>query len=116
MATLSRIAPEIPVDDLSQAVAYYTQKLGFDLAMEIGNEYAIVQRDGIALHLFHDRPRSSARAGLHIFTHQLEDLHAELFQRGATITAPITLRSWGNRDFRVADTAGNTLKFTEPIA
>ena len=116
MATLSRIAPEIPVDDLSQAITYYNQKLGFELAMEIANEYAIVERDGIAIHLFSDRFCKSGRAGLHIFTHQLDELQDELFQRGATISAPITLRPWGNRDFRVIDLAGNTLKFTEPAA
>lgn len=114
MATLSRVAPEIPVDDLNQAVAYYTQRLGFTVATAIGNEYAIVERDGIALHLFEEHPPTSARAGLHLFTRELEDLHAELSQRGATMAAPITLQPWGNRDFRVTDSAGNVLKFTEP--
>ena len=116
MAILSRIAPEVPVDDLKQAIAYYTQKLGFELAMEIPNDYAIVERDGIAIHLFTQTPLTSGSAGLHIFTHQLQDLHDELCQRGAIISAPISRRPWGNRDFRVTDSAGNTLKFTEPLA
>jgi len=29
MSTLARIAPELPSDDLNEAVAYYEQKLGF---------------------------------------------------------------------------------------
>jgi uncharacterized glyoxalase superfamily protein PhnB len=113
MATLSRIAPEVPAHDINEAIAYYTQRLGFELAMRMADEYAIVERDGIAIHLFSEHPGKFAPAGLHIFTQQLDELHAELNRRGAIISAPITLRPWGNRDFRVSDSAGNTLKFTE---
>ena len=53
MSTLARIAPELPSDDLNEAVAYYEQKLGFKVALRLpGNEYAIVERDGVAIHLF----------------------------------------------------------------
>ncbi|MFN0102191.1 MAG: glyoxalase superfamily protein [Bryobacteraceae bacterium] len=115
MAKLSRIAPEIPVTDLRESVEYYEQKLGFQLVMEFpGGNYAIVERDEIAIHLFQDDTRSHSPAGVHIFTNQLDDLQAELQRRGAKLTQDVLLKPWGNRDFRVSDPSGNEIKFTEP--
>jgi catechol 2,3-dioxygenase-like lactoylglutathione lyase family enzyme len=115
MATLSRIAPEIPVLDLKKSVDYYREKLGFELAaLAPSEDYAVVERDGIAIHLFEQAANPCGPAGVHIFTHQLEELRAELYGRGAAICQEITRKPWGNRDFRVQDCAGNVLKFTEP--
>ena len=84
MATLSRIAPEIPVSDLGLAIDYYCQKLGFELAVDLADGYAIVERDGIAIHLFENEEGLSA-VSIHLFTHELDELHAELCSRGAAI-------------------------------
>jgi uncharacterized glyoxalase superfamily protein PhnB len=115
MAKLSRIAPEVPVADLEEAIEYYCQKLGFELAVELSG-YAIVERDGIAIHLFQTDAEPQTLVGVHIFTDELTELYAELQNRGAVICQDITKKPWGNRDFRVNDCAGNTLKFTEPAA
>jgi uncharacterized glyoxalase superfamily protein PhnB len=116
MATLSRIAPELPVSDLRGSIEYYEQKLGFQVALEMpAGDYAIVERDGIAIHLFRDDSGSHSPVGVHIFTHQLDELHAELQQRGARLTQQIVRKPWGNRDFRVNDDSGNEIKFTEPL-
>jgi uncharacterized glyoxalase superfamily protein PhnB len=117
MAKLARIAPELPSADLGRAVAYYAQKLGFEVAMRLPeNEYAIVERDGVAIHLFNDQSTKSAPVGVHIFTSDLDQLFAEFQTKGATITQKIEQKPWGNRDFRVRDEFGNELKFTEPLA
>jgi catechol 2,3-dioxygenase-like lactoylglutathione lyase family enzyme len=65
---LTRVAPEIPVADLEEALAYYGSKLGFALEMKMPDgDYAIVERDDVALH----------------FTDAIEELHAEIEGRGA---------------------------------
>jgi uncharacterized glyoxalase superfamily protein PhnB len=111
-ATISRIAPEVPVRDLRQSIEYYEQRLGFEPVMELPDgEYAIVERDGIAIHLFQDA--ATVPVGLHIFTGDLEELQEELLSRGAQVTQKIERKPWGNRDFRVRDVSGNELKFTE---
>jgi uncharacterized glyoxalase superfamily protein PhnB len=116
VATLSRIAPEFPVADLRQAIDYYEQKLGFLKVMELQEAaYAIVERDGIAIHLFQDGPRSHSPVAVHIFTDGLEEMEEELRRRGALIIQGIVRKPWGNRDFRVNDDSGNQLKFTEPL-
>ena len=117
MVKLSRIAPEIPVSNLKDSVKYYEQKLGFRVAMEMpdGN-YAIVERDDIAIHLFQDDAQRPSPVGIHIFTEDLEALHTELKNHGARISQEILRKPWGNRDFRVSDNSGYEIKFTEPLS
>jgi uncharacterized glyoxalase superfamily protein PhnB len=116
MVRLSRIAPELPVSNLKDSIEYYEQKFGFRVAMKMpeGN-YAIVERDDVAIHLFEDNSRSACPAGIHIFTEDLEALLAELQERGARVSQGILRKPWGNRDFRVNDDSGNEIKFTEPL-
>jgi uncharacterized glyoxalase superfamily protein PhnB len=116
MVKLSRIAPELPVSNLEKSLKYYEQRLGFQVAMRMpSGDYAIVERDDVAIHLFQD-VQSSAAVGIHIFTEDIEALHAELRQRGARISQGVLRKPWGNRDFRVNDDSGNEIKFTEPLA
>ncbi len=115
MVRLARIAPELPVTQLQSSLEYYEQKLGFEVAMQMPDgEYAIVERDDIAIHLFQANVRGTSPVAIHIFTQDLETLQAELRRRGARIVQEIVRKPWGNRDFRVTDDSGNVIKFTEP--
>ena len=117
MARLLRIAPELPALSLKSALDFYEHKLGFVVATRApGGEYAIVERDGVAIHLFPDPARKHLPVGVHLFTHQLESLRDDLLERGARLSQDIMRKPWGNRDFRVRDEYGNELKFTEPSA
>lgn len=105
----------MPVLNLANAVEYYQARLGFELKMTTpAGDYAVVQRDGVAMHLFAPDAASFHPVSVHIFTSDLDDLHAELKTAGATICQAIEKKPWGNRDFRVSDNSGNVLKFTEP--
>ena len=116
MVRLTRIAPEVPASDLQESIEYYRQKLGFELATNTpAGDYAIMERDGVAIHLFQDDAGSHARVGMHIFSGELDELHAELLQRGASVSQGIVRQPWGNRDFRVCDPSGNEIKLTEPL-
>jgi catechol 2,3-dioxygenase-like lactoylglutathione lyase family enzyme len=115
MAHLTRIAPELPARDLQKAIRFYEQTLGFRLVAEFpAGDYAIVERDDVSIHLFAGGSREQSPAGVHIFTHELDELQAEFLRRGARLSQPATLKPWGTRDFRVNDEFGNELKFTEP--
>jgi catechol 2,3-dioxygenase-like lactoylglutathione lyase family enzyme len=48
---LTGIAPQFLVDDLDRAIAYYCDKLGFELDFKYQSFYASVTRDGFAIHL-----------------------------------------------------------------
>jgi uncharacterized glyoxalase superfamily protein PhnB len=117
MARLSRVAPELPALNLKSALSFYEHRLGFRVATLMpGGEYAIVERDGVAIHLFSDPARKHSPAGVHIFTLELEGMRDECLERGAKLWQDIARKPWGNRDFRVRDDFGNELKFTEPSA
>jgi uncharacterized glyoxalase superfamily protein PhnB len=114
---LLRIAPELPASNLGAAIEHYEQKLGFRVAMQMPDgDYAIVERDDIAIHLFQDDKRSHSPVGIHIFTPDLDALYNELRQRSARLSQGIERKPWGNRDFRLKDDFGNEIKFTEPLS
>jgi uncharacterized glyoxalase superfamily protein PhnB len=116
MASLMRVAPELPVNDLAEALEHYRKHLGFAVVMTMPErDYAIVERDGVALHLFENGSRAHSPGSVHIFTTGLDELHAELQMRGAQLTQAIVRQPWGNRDFRAVDPSGNAIKFTEPL-
>jgi uncharacterized glyoxalase superfamily protein PhnB len=116
MPTLVRIAPEFPVSDVAASIEHYRRALGFSIAATMPEQdYAIMERDGVSIHLFRSEGRN-APASVHVFTDGLDDLQAELVGRGAHITQRIVPRPWGTRDFRVVDNSGNELKFTELLA
>jgi len=101
---------------MEEALAYYASRLGFHVAMTMPDgEYAIVQRDDVALHLFSDRTMPHSPVSVHIFTEGLDALSHELHARGARVSQEIVRQPWGNRDFRVTDPSGNVIKFTEPL-
>jgi uncharacterized glyoxalase superfamily protein PhnB len=79
-------------------------------------DYAIVERDGIAIYLFRDDTSNRSPVGIHIFTNELDDLYDELQNRGARLSQEIVRKPWGNRDFRVNDNSGNEIKLTEPLS
>lgn len=114
-ARLSRLAPELPAADMRTSIRYYVERLGFNLALEMEG-YAIVERDGVAIHLFDDVNQEHTPVGVHIFTRDLDELFAEFDARGAKVAQPIEAKPWGNREFRLLDAFGNELKFTEPLA
>ena len=113
--SLLRVAPELPVSDLRSSIEYYESKLGFQNVMTMpDHSYAIVERDGVAIHLFQTSGKHSPQS-LHVFADGLDQLHAELRERGAHLLQDIVRKPWGNRDFRVHDDFGNEIKFTEPL-
>lgn len=117
MTSLQRVAPEMPVSDMEKALDYYEQQLGFAVVMRMSDgEYAIVERDGVALHLYLDAVGKQSPGSIHIFAVGLDELISELKGRGARITHEIARQPWGNRDFRIADPSGNVIKYTEPSA
>jgi uncharacterized glyoxalase superfamily protein PhnB len=116
MPNLSKIAPELPVLSVPKSIEYYEVKLGFHTTMTMPDgDYAIVERDDVAIHLFQSGNGHSAPGSIHIFTEGLDELHSELQKRGAHIKQDIIRKPWGNRDFRVIDDSGNEIKFTEPL-
>ena len=48
---VTSLAPQFLVDDLSAAIAYYRDRLGFETDFVYESFYASVSRDGFSIHL-----------------------------------------------------------------
>jgi uncharacterized glyoxalase superfamily protein PhnB len=118
------IAPQFLVDDLNAAIAYYQDKLGFDLDFCYETFYASVSRNGCAIHLkcapktVSDRAQRKEQEHLdaYISVTGVATLHDELQSRGALIAKPLEERPWSCKDFHVEDCDGYLLCFSESTA
>jgi uncharacterized glyoxalase superfamily protein PhnB len=118
------MAAQFLVDDLEAAIAYYRERLGFELDFCYESFYASVSRDGHAIHLkcapktVADRAhrKREEHLDLHISVVGAATLHDELRSRGARIMKPLEQRPWACRDFYVEDLDGYILCFSEPTS
>lgn len=123
-AQITGIAPQFLVDDLERAIAYYRDKLGFELDFVYDSFYASVSRDGFAIHL-KDSPKLAAdrahrkeqeHMDAYVAVSGIRGLFSELQTRGAVVIKPLEERPWACLDFYVEDPDGYILCFSELIA
>ena len=110
---LTGAAPVLSVTDLSAALAYYEQALGFEVTFRWGEPvtYACLCRDEVQLHL---APASltgkvAGQGQLCLFVRDVDAIHAELAARGARILKPPHSYDYGMREFDLLDPDGNRL-------
>jgi uncharacterized glyoxalase superfamily protein PhnB len=120
------------VPNVRQAAEYYRDVLGFDLdpidgvfqpsPLEAGGVYAIVKRAGVWIHFQIRRGELSARqrpaheCDVYLYVTGLDEIYAELQQRGAAIRQPPQLAPYGIRELLVEDLNGFRLTFGECVA
>jgi catechol 2,3-dioxygenase-like lactoylglutathione lyase family enzyme len=115
------LVPQFLVDDLSAAIAYYRDSLGFELDFVYESFYASVSRDGFSMHL-KCAPKTAAdrihrkqneHLDAYVGVQGIEALFDELKSKGALIIRSLEERPWGCRDFYVEDPDGYLLCFSE---
>lgn len=106
---LRQLLPELPVSDVSAAVAYYQKVLGFRINYA-QDDLGVMDRDDVTLVLI---PRSAKQGtgSCYAYIRDADALHAELTARGADVQGRPVSRPWGLRDFSVLDLDGNRLTF-----
>jgi uncharacterized glyoxalase superfamily protein PhnB len=115
------LAPQFLVDDLSAAVAYYRDRLGFEPDFVYESFYASVSRDGFSIHLkcapktLADRAHRKQNEHLdaYVGVRGVETLFDELKSNGAHIIRSLEERPWSCKDFYVEDLDGYILCFSE---
>jgi catechol 2,3-dioxygenase-like lactoylglutathione lyase family enzyme len=118
---INGIAPQFLVDDLDRAIAYYRDKLGFEVDFVYESFYASVTRDGFAIHLkcapemagYREHRKQNEHLDAYISVSGIRELFSELETRGARVTKPLEERPWACLDFYVEDPDGNVLCFSE---
>ena len=113
------LAAIFQVGDLPEALAFYTDVLGFEIAWTWGDppSYASVCRDRVEINLGAPKQgEATAPRAAYITVTNIDAYYAGLCARGAVVTVPIGDRDYGMRDFTIADPSGNTISYGQAIA
>jgi len=118
---LKSFAPQLLVDDLDRAIAFYRDVLGFLFGPPWGGFYAIGARDGFAVHLkcapktSEDRANRKRNGHLDVYADVVgvAALHEACKAKGATIVKPLARTPWGTDDFYIEDPDGYIIAFGE---
>src|SRR4028119_971426 len=118
MAQFKIVHPVLPARNVSEAISYYTEKLGFRLAFrdnENDPKYAGVERDGVELHIqWHDEKDFGKveRLALRFVIDDVDALFEEYRDKGVFHSrTALQDTPWGTREFAFYDLNGNGLFF-----
>ena len=120
--TILAAEPQLYVTDMATALAFYTGKLGFTVALSYGEPafWAQVARDGGRLHLrpSGQRPVSDAFRAKEgdalcatLTVDAAEPLFLEYQAAGVIFHQTLRTEPWGARTFIIADPDGNLIAF-----
>ncbi len=120
-ADLSYIAPVLRVEDLARSLAFYRDRLGFEVKFVYEGFYADVCRDGCHVHLKCAAPIPRDQAELEradhidvcIVARQAAMLYADLNAAGVPISVALREMPYGT-EFYVRDPDGYILGVVQP--
>lgn len=115
--SLQRSTPIFSVLDLQQALDWYQNVLGFEVAWTWGNptSRASVCRDEVEVNLAMAPAEKAGMSAAYFVVTGVNAYHDLIMQAGGRIAATLGDRPYGMRDFSVLDPAGNELSFGESI-
>jgi len=107
---MQKALPELPVDDVAAAVAYYRDVLGFRINYQ-QDDLGVMDRDEITVLLIPRTERHTGIGSAYFYIENADALYAELRAKGANAQGEPVSHPWGLRDFEVLDLARNQLRF-----
>ncbi len=117
---MEKAIPQLPVDDLATAKAFYIDQLGFRIAWEVSEDghsgLLGIARGGIEITLFSPQAESGHGRDACVAL-QVEDTDAyynEWSPKVKVLRAPKD-EPWGSRTFDLLDPSGNTLFVMGPL-
>ncbi len=117
---VTALVPQLRTTDLEGAIAFYTEKLGFELAFRYEDFYAGISAGNHLIHLKltdHPDPSIEFVRGEHLHLHITVDDLGPVLDRvrasGAKIVEEMTERPWGMKEFVVEDLDGHTIYFAQ---
>ena len=125
-ATLGAIAPSFVSGDVPAAIAFYRDRLGFELRFAEPDApfFAIVGRDAVQIFLKSEEGVAPApnrtrhrhlRWDAYVYTADPDTLAAEYARSGVTFATPLQDTQDGLRGFEIDDADGYRLFFGRPL-
>jgi len=119
--TLKSLEPILWVRSIEDSVAFYQEKLGFELQFAMTGDggkmlHASVVNGDVALMLGDAADRSrGGGAELYTYAENVDEYYARVRAAGAQFTQEITDQYWGDRTFTVTDPDGYVLTFAQTV-
>jgi predicted enzyme related to lactoylglutathione lyase len=113
-------APVLRVPDVVAAADYYRDRFGFEINFIWGEppQYATTSRDHVLVHFTKAdaaTPAPGPASNIYVFVTDIDEVHDELRERGAHISAGLETWPYGMREFAVEDLNGYRLCFGEGV-
>ena len=106
--TVRRVVPNLPSRNVEESRAFYTGLFGFRVAMDMGFLVTLASPSNptAQVSLAKADGKGPSAPTLTIEVEDVDAVHAEAVRRGATITHPLTLETFGVKRFGVSDPDG----------
>jgi catechol 2,3-dioxygenase-like lactoylglutathione lyase family enzyme len=106
--SIKRVVPDIACDALDESRAFFTEVLGFEVAMDMGWILTLVSPDVPAaqITLFPDGEGSSPSPDITVEVDDVDDAHEAVVRAGHEVVYTLTDEEWGVRRFFVKDPSG----------
>ena len=125
---MKQLTPILYVRSIEDAVAFYRDKLGFELGFSMPGPdgrmaHASVKHGDVELMIGYkmgtngsiDMSGLGGGPELYISMDGVDDYHAYVRDTGAPVTAELTDQFWGDRTFTVTDPDGHVLTFAQTV-
>jgi catechol 2,3-dioxygenase-like lactoylglutathione lyase family enzyme len=112
MATITRVAPILPIRDVEVSLAFYA-RLGFTTRAYEGGGYGFATWDDLEIHLGTTTISPFPKASLYAFVDDADALAARWAATGAEVHPPEDT-PWGQHEGALVDPDGNVIRFGSP--
>ena len=120
--TIKAIAPQLRTTDMASSIAFYTEKLGFEVAFRFEDFYAGIKAGEQTFHLKQvDEPDPSipfveVGGHLHLYfeTDDVDAVADRLKANGVPLLKDVHDTEWQTREIVLHDDQGHTLYFGQP--
>jgi predicted enzyme related to lactoylglutathione lyase len=106
--TIKRVVPDIMSEKMDESRKFYTEFLGFDVAMDMGwvLTFASPTNPTAQITVMQKTKEATPQPNMSIEVADVDAVHAKALELGLSIVYPITNEPWGVRRFFVADPNG----------
>ena len=109
---MQQALPELPVGNVTAAVEYYRDVLGFKINYQ-QDDIGVMDRDAITILLIKRTKPNEGIGSFGVYVEDADALYNELLAKGAQIDGRPVSHLWGLRDFRVFDLDGNRITLAQ---
>ncbi len=105
---IKRVVPDIMSEKMDESRKFYTEFLGFDVAMDMGwvLTFASPTNPTAQITVMQKTKEMTPQPNMSIEVADVDAVHAKALELGLSIVYPITNEPWGVRRFFVADPNG----------